>query len=144
MSSLSSSAANANQTSSLFQEMYYPLSVDLDSLEFRERLGQLISRYLRVCKSFFLALALRQIITCLWTPSFSTAPTFDSSASKAHNHRVPRSSISAQWSQWLWRVGTVAANDPPKRDFALCASFLCSQPYQFHKPKCLQARTLCP
>lgn len=50
-SSLSSSAANANQTPSLFQEMYYPLSVDLDSLEFRERLGQLISRYLRVCKS---------------------------------------------------------------------------------------------
>ena len=54
-SSLGSSAANANQTSSLFQEMYYPLSVDLDSLEFRERLGQLISRYLRVCKSPYLS-----------------------------------------------------------------------------------------
>lgn len=52
--SLNSSAANANQTSYLFREMYYPLSVDLDSLEFRERLGQLISRYLRVCKSPFL------------------------------------------------------------------------------------------
>lgn len=54
MSTSLDSAANANQTSSLFREMYYPLSVDLDSLEFRERLGQLISRYLRVCKSPFL------------------------------------------------------------------------------------------
>lgn len=53
--SFGSSAANANQPSSLFREMYYPLSVDLDSLEFRERLGQLISRYLRVCKLPFLS-----------------------------------------------------------------------------------------
>ncbi|MCJ1268824.1 hypothetical protein MMC22_008712 [Lobaria immixta] len=42
-----SSAAKENQASSLFEEMYYPLSVDLDSYEFQERLGLLIARYLR-------------------------------------------------------------------------------------------------
>ncbi len=48
--SFGSSAARPEQTSSLFREMYYPLSVDLDSFEFRERLVHLIFRYFRVCE----------------------------------------------------------------------------------------------
>ncbi|MCJ1262409.1 hypothetical protein MMC22_002279 [Lobaria immixta] len=40
-------AAKENQASSLFKDMYYPLSVDLDSHEFQERLGHLIALYLR-------------------------------------------------------------------------------------------------
>ncbi|MCJ1470678.1 hypothetical protein MMC07_009325 [Pseudocyphellaria aurata] len=44
----SSSAPEARQASSLFDEMYFPLSVDLDSYEFRQRLGYLIARYLSI------------------------------------------------------------------------------------------------
>lgn len=32
------------------QEMFYPLSIDISSVEFQQRLGHLIARYLSVCK----------------------------------------------------------------------------------------------
>jgi hypothetical protein len=44
----------ALQSSVLTREMTYPLEIDLSSLGFQHRLGQLLSRYMSVCK-FLLA-----------------------------------------------------------------------------------------
>ena len=41
----------ALHSSALTQDMIYPLNIDLSSLDFQHRLGHLLSRYMRVCKS---------------------------------------------------------------------------------------------
>ena len=43
---------SALDSSVLTQEMIYPLNIDLSSLDFQQRLGHLLSRYMSVCMFF--------------------------------------------------------------------------------------------
>lgn len=42
--------SRVQESVAMTQEMFYPLSIDISSVEFQQRLGHLIARYLSVCK----------------------------------------------------------------------------------------------
>lgn len=41
---------SALHSSALTRDMIYPLNIDLSSLDFQQRLGHLLSRYMSVCR----------------------------------------------------------------------------------------------